>query len=89
MLFTHQELASAELLYNTRDPHKQTKHATFRIELKGLGGLEVVFCKQRGAGVRGGAKDQQWGATLPKNTALAHSIDTIPYSINADIHVHC
>ena len=39
-------------------------------------------------------------ATLPKNTALAHSIDTIPYSINADIdtipysinadiHVHC
>ena len=91
MLFIHPELA--ELLYNTGDPRKQTKHATFRIELKGLGGLEVVFCKQRGAGVRGGggAKDQQWGAnaTLPKNTALAHSIDTIPYSINADIHVHC
>ena len=57
------------------DAHKQTKHATFRIELKGLGGFEVVFCKQRGAGVRGwrggrgeggggrgeGAKDQQWG----------------------------
>ena len=86
MLFIH----LAKLLYNTRDPRKQIKHATFRIELKGLGGLEVVFCKQRGAGVRG-AKDQQWGAnaTLPKNTALAHSIDTIPYSINADIHVHC
>ena len=83
MLFIHPELA--ELLYNTRDPRKQTKHAIFRIEFKGLGGLEVVFCKQRGA------KDQQWGAnaTLPKNTALAHSIDTIPYTINADIHVHC